>query len=211
MSRESKRQRKEQAKARRTEERLRRERRRRVARFVLVSLPVLLLAYAGYWAYGRITEPVTWQELPSLGRAHISTPTTPHIPYNSDPPTSGPHTPYLARWGIHNQPVPKEVQVHNLEHGGVIIQYNCECPALVKKLTGIARRYEGKPLILAPYPGMDQKIALTAWTRIDKFNEFDEERYFPISSACARMCPSIAFFRSCLVVLAGRFSVVSSA
>lgn len=29
---------------------------------------------------------------------------------------------------------------------------------------------------MAPYPKLDTKIALTAWTRIDKFNDFDEER-----------------------------------
>jgi hypothetical protein len=31
-------------------------------------------------------------------------------------------------------------------------------------------------LILAPYPQLDSRIALTAWTRLDKFNEFDESR-----------------------------------
>lgn len=30
--------------------------------------------------------------------------------------------------------------------------------------------------MLAPYPGMDTRIALTAWQRIDRLDEFDEER-----------------------------------
>jgi hypothetical protein len=30
--------------------------------------------------------------------------------------------------------------------------------------------------VLAPYPGLDQCIALTAWTRIDKLDQFDERR-----------------------------------
>ena len=28
----------------------------------------------------------------------------------------------------------------------------------------------------APYPGIDKRIALTAWRRLDKFDEFDEQR-----------------------------------
>jgi hypothetical protein len=71
------------------------------------------------------------------------------------------------------------LQIHNLEDAGVAIQYNCdrttpECKTLIDKLAQIVRRYEN--IILAPYPGMSHKIALTAWSRIDKFNEFDEQR-----------------------------------
>jgi len=176
MTKESKRQRKQEAKARRAEERRRGERRRQSTRLAFAAVLLLGLGYGGYWAYGRITARVTWQEFPSLGNAHISTPSVPHIPYNSDPPTSGPHTSYLAKWGIHDRPVPKEEQVHNLEDGGVIIQYNCPdgCPELVEKLKAVAQRYDR--LILAPYPGMDKRIVLTAWRRLDKFDEFDEQR-----------------------------------
>jgi len=31
-------------------------------------------------------------------------------------------------------------------------------------------------VILAPYPGLKEKIALTAWSRIDKLDDFDEDR-----------------------------------
>jgi len=176
MGKAGKRQRKQEAKSRRAEERRREERRRQIMRLATLAVLLLALGYGGYWTYGKITARVTWQEFPSLGNAHISSPSVPHIPYNSDPPTSGPHTPHLAKWGIHDRPVPKEEQVHNLEDGGVIIQYNCPdgCSDLVEKLKAVARRYER--LILAPYPGIDKRIALTAWRRLDKFNEFDEQR-----------------------------------
>ena len=59
--------------------------------------------------------------------------------------------------------------------GGVVIQYNCECPELVDKLRTIVRGYD-KHVIVAPYPGMKSRIALTAWTRLDRFEEFDEKR-----------------------------------
>jgi hypothetical protein len=31
-------------------------------------------------------------------------------------------------------------------------------------------------VVLAPYPGLDRCIALTAWTRLDKMDELDERR-----------------------------------
>jgi len=176
MSRASKRQRKEEAKARRAGERRKQEQWRSVKRVGLIAALVLLGGTGGYWAYGRMTAPVTWREFPSLGNAHIPNPSAPHIPYNSDPPTSGPHTPYLADWGVHDRPIPKEVQVHNLEDGGVVMQYHCPegCPDLVEKLKSIARRYDR--IVLGPYPSMDRRIALTAWRRLDTFDEFDERR-----------------------------------
>ena len=139
----------------------------------------ILLGGLGYWAYGQWAIGSPGQFVPSMGNQHIHPNEVGLRSYNSDPPTSGPHLPSIAQWGIHENPIPKELQVHNLEDGGVVVQYNCpqpseECKTLVEKLAQIVRRYERA--ILAPYPGMSHKITLTAWTRIDKFNEFDEKR-----------------------------------
>ncbi|MBI4608092.1 MAG: DUF3105 domain-containing protein [Candidatus Rokubacteria bacterium] len=133
-------------------------------------------ALVGWFAYQSAAN-LPGERVPSLGNTHIQMLGQPHAPYNSDPPTSGPHLPYIAPWGIHTASIPKELQVHNLEDGGVLVQYNCPpgCPDLVEKLAAIVRRYE-KQVILAPYPGMDKRIALTAWGRIDKFDELDEKR-----------------------------------
>jgi hypothetical protein len=130
----------------------------------------------GYLAY-RAAADLPGVRLPAQGNAHLQMATDPHVPYNSDPPTSGPHLPYIAPWGIHTAPIVKELQVHNLEDGGVMVQYNCAspCPDLVAKLTEIVKRYETQ-VILAPYPGMASRIALTAWARLDAFDDFDEAR-----------------------------------
>ena len=140
------------------------------------TLVIVVVGVVGYFAYRVVAEPPGVSK-PDLGNDHIKTLDEAHIPYNSDPPTSGPHMPYIASWGIYTEPVPKELQVHNLEDGGVVIQYNCPsgCPDLVEKLKAIVSRYKDE-LILAPYPGMAHRIALTAWTRIDAFDEFDESR-----------------------------------
>jgi len=76
---------------------------------------------------------------------------------------------------VHTRPIIRELQVHNLEDGGVVVQYNCECPDLVTKLKAIVDKYD-RHVILAPYPGMKHKIALTAWTRLDTLDELDEGR-----------------------------------
>ncbi len=141
-----------------------------------LTVAVVAAALVGYWAY-RAAADLPGVKLPGLGNAHIQMATDPHVPYNSEPPTSGPHLPYIAPWGIHTEPIVKELQVHNLEDGGVMVQYHCAtpCPDLVAKLTEIVRRYETQ-VILAPYPGMRTRIALTAWTRLDAFDDFAEAR-----------------------------------
>lgn len=115
--------------------------------------------------------------LPDQGNRHVQTLKETIPPYNSDPPTSGPHLPYVAPWGIHTEPIPRQLQVHNLEDGGVMVQYNCPdgCPDLVAKLKAIVSGYD-RQVILAPYPGMKTRLALTAWARLDAFEDFDEKR-----------------------------------
>ena len=145
--------------------------------FVYV-IGIILVGGLGYWAYGQWTGS-PGEFVPSMGNEHIYSNEVGLRTYNSNPPTSGPHLPDRAAWGIHENPIPKELQVHNLEDSGVVVQYNCdpttpECKTLIDKLAQIVRRYEST--VLAPYPGMSHKIALTAWSRIDKLNEFDEKR-----------------------------------
>ena len=150
-----------------------RRRTKRWLTWAAVGLAAILVGLAVYlWSASR---PGQWVR--SLGNEHLGSAEEKHVPYNSDPPTSGPHLPYIAPWGVHAEPVVKELQVHNLEEGGVLVQYNCPqgCPELVASLTVIALRYD-QGVILAPYSGMDSRIALTAWTRIDKLDEVDEKR-----------------------------------
>jgi len=76
-----------------------------------------------------------------------------------------------------------ELQVHNLEHGGVALQYNCPrpCPDLVRELAAFARRHDG--VLVAPYPWMDARIALSAWGWIETLDRFDESRILAFLAA----------------------------
>lgn len=124
------------------------------------------------------------------GQTHIDKGVA-HAPYNSVPPTSGPHWNLGGEapvaWGYYKEPIPNEAQIHNLEHGGIMIQYNCrDCPDLAEQLENFATRYaadnklplypSSSKLVVAPYYDMQTRIALTAWGRIDTFDTFDEAR-----------------------------------
>ena len=137
---------------------------------------VVVAAVIGYFAYRAVAD-LPGVFMPDQGNVHIQSAGEPHVAYNSTPPTSGPHLPYLAPWGVHTEPIVRELQVHNLEDGGVNVQYNCPtaCPDLVDKLKAIVQRYPDR-VVLAPFPGMKTRIALTAWTRLDAFDDFDEAR-----------------------------------
>lgn len=118
--------------------------------------------------------------VPLLEHGYLEHPWAEHPGYTSSPPTSGPRLRSLADWGVHPLPVPAALQVHNLEHGGVAVQYSCSpvrsgsCRDLVAQLTRLTEPYER--VIVAPYPFMDARIALTAWGRIDFLEAFDEGR-----------------------------------
>jgi hypothetical protein len=115
----------------------------------------------------------------------------PHAPYNSKPPTSGPHWNIPGEgpvpWGIYKEQIPDEGQIHNLEHGGIMIQYNCrDCPELVAQLEDFYERYwpqhklpmfpASSKMVVAPYYDMPSRIALTAWGRIETMDAYDEAR-----------------------------------
>ncbi len=171
--------------------RLRRQRRRRFVKFAgmsgisLVAIVFIFSLFAGGLRGGGGNSGNTGPaptgpglRIPAQGADHISQSQT-HPEYNSVPATSGWHygdASAPAPWGVHGAALPDEILVHNLEHGGVGIHYNCPdgCDELVSQLKGIADRM-GK-VILSPYPGMDTRIALTAWTFLDAFDEFDKDR-----------------------------------
>lgn len=163
------------------------------------GIPLVLLSLFGpFVTFVPASTAVSTIDLPGRavplqGNQHLVSPGTPHEPYNSNPPTSGPHVRWVAPWGVHTVPIPLEVQVHNLEDGGVVVQYNCPapCPDLVARLAALTKRPEllalpkarvngqGPPairLVVAPYPTMKPTIALTAWGRIETLDRYDDAR-----------------------------------
>ena len=129
--------------------------------------------------------------------------------YNSNPPTSGDHAAVPATWGVHDEAVPKEQAVHNMEHGGVVVWYNCDsggqpldangCAALKNQLMAVVKPDvdDGMFIVMTPYSEMDSRIALTAWQYLDTFDNFDAARVraFIASFECRSGPEATAFCR----------------
>jgi len=136
--------------------------------------------------FQRVTGTVG-QPVADEGRTHVDPSTTPT--YKFYPPASGPH--YSAQ-GI--APVPWQTidtlqegqYVHNLEHGGIAILYDCPsgtaCTTLknalenyVKNLAPAEPTYNEVKIVLTPYSrGMQKKVALVAWDYIEFLDGYDQ-------------------------------------
>lgn len=108
----------------------------------------------------------------TLSGQHVLEP-LPASAYNSSPPSSGPHCEQWGKFAIFDEGAPLSACnfVHNLEHGGVAILYNCPhgCPALVEELEELVRSHPHDPecfpprVLLTPYAQMDSLVAASAW------------------------------------------------
>jgi hypothetical protein len=119
-----------------------------------------------------------------------------HPDYNSDPPTSGWHLDRAIPAGFYDAPQVDEALVHNLEHGHIVIAYDCEkldnpstalrpssgqgsgqrCDEVKARLKAIVDRYDGWKVTVIPRQNKDTPLALTAWGRIDRLDGYDEAR-----------------------------------
>ena len=108
------------------------------------------------------TSSCTEQQFPGLKPQHINNPDA-NVDYNSFPPSSGPHYAQPAPWNLYSDPVKQTILVHNLEHGGIVIQYGKGVSQ--SDVDKIDSFYQGDPygLVVAPYAKLGNKIAATAW------------------------------------------------
>ena len=117
------------------------------------------------------------QDFPAMGRQHVLK-LKKSFKYNSFPPTSGPHYPQPAIWNVYDQPVEQFRLVHNLEHGGVIVQYGDKVSQA--QVSRIVTWYSAEPnaVVVAPLPALGGEIALTAWTHLMTCSSgFDEKAF----------------------------------
>jgi hypothetical protein len=83
--------------------------------------------------------------------------------YNSFPPTTGTHYQFPAKFNLYTIELPQLVVVHNLEHGGIAVQYGSKVPAAT--VARIKQWYLGDTngLLVAPLAKLGSTIALSAW------------------------------------------------
>lgn len=124
------------------------------------------------------------QTVPSEGREHV--PEGSAIQYKHKPPTSGPHYPVAARYGVYPEVIPEGYWVHNLEHGAIVVLYRCPegqetCPDVVKQLQQLYQaaapgKYGEVKLVASQYPALKTPFATLAWTHIRELDRYDQAR-----------------------------------
>ena len=127
------------------------------------------------------------QAFPNQGQEHIAVGAA-HLPYNSNPPTSGPHYLNPAAWGIYQAGLPDEVLIHNLEHGGIWISYNNIDRTTKQRIEALAKEHPDK-MIVTPRALDDAKIVLASWRHLLKLDTFDEETVISFIKANKNRAP----------------------
>jgi hypothetical protein len=119
------------------------------------------------------------------GFAHV--PVCSHVTYQSKPPSSGDHYPIWAAYQSYSSAIPEGFWVHDLEHGAVVLSYNCPggCAADVAAaqlfLDGlpadpICDPDAGDPpvrMVMTPDPNLDVRFAASSWGWTLRANCFD--------------------------------------
>lgn len=150
-----------------------RARRKRI--IIWSSVGVAAVAIIAFLAFQPLPEELSEvQNFPVQGRSHLAEGQSPPE-YNSNPPTSGDHAPTSAQCGIYTSAVPDVVQVHNLEHGTVVIQYRPDLePSQIEALEDYART-KSSHILVAPREGLTDPVVVTSWTRMLALDSADIE------------------------------------
>jgi hypothetical protein len=97
----------------------------------------------------------------------VPTPDT-EVDWNTDPPSNGKHYGQTAIYGAYDEPLQQQMVVHNLEHGGVSIQWGPRVPDdEVQALRAWYQDTDQDGLVLAPYEPLADQIGLAAWRDTD--------------------------------------------
>ncbi len=149
-----------------------------------VTVAVILAVVAGLGAWIMLAPAPPGIPFANQGNFHLSDLAEPHAPYNSAPPSSGPHFGGLGPWGISEEAVPPELYIHNLEDAGVVFVYNCAsgCDDFSGSLATLVEDRPEPTLVMTPYDGAIQdpdgtsyRAAAIAWSRVLYFDELTDD------------------------------------
>lgn len=93
-------------------------------KWVYIIVGILMIGGLGWWGITSMTG-LPGVAVADQGRNHKSREENEKFTYNSNPPTSGPHDPDWIRPGVYDTPQDKYKLIHSLEHGYIVIHYNC--------------------------------------------------------------------------------------
>jgi hypothetical protein len=124
----------------------------------------------------------------SQGALHV--PLCSSVSYQTSPPSSGNHYPVWAAFGQYEFPLPPGFWVHDLEHGAVVISYNCP-DGCADDLAAATAWFQNLPVdaycealgavqpraLLVPGPTLDVAFAASAWQHTLRADCFDEASF----------------------------------
>ena len=130
----------------------------------------------------------------------IHVPICSYIQWPTNPPTSGEHYPIWGAYRSYDTPVPRGFYVHDMEHGGIVIAYNCQsgCAAEVANLEAWLAARPADPACIAPVrarivvtpdPLLDVRFAAAAWGFSLKSDCFDLDALGSFIDAHYAMAP----------------------
>lgn len=170
-------------KTKRQQRREKQQRQQLTSKFIWGGIGVAVLTVMGLFVWQGV-KPAAGDTMPIMTTSHIPTDTDPG-PYNSDPPTSGPHYAQEAQAGFFDSNIytyPAGYLVHNLEHGYVIFWYNCNlldesvCTELKSQIRSVMDELGGTKMVAYPWNSIDVPLVMTSWGHLQRFEEFDAEQ-----------------------------------
>ncbi len=108
-----------------------------------VAIGAIVLVGFGWFGWS-VTRPAPGVKVADLGREHVTAEQVASTTYNSNPPSSGPHLPTWVKPGVYDKPQSEGELIHSLEHGYVIISYNCGVHLTLKVFIQTVYAHEGE-------------------------------------------------------------------
>ena len=103
-----------------------------------VAIGAIVLVGFGWFGWS-VTRQVPGTKVADLGREHVTAEQVAAYTYNSNPPTSGPHLPTWVKPGVYEKPQSEGELIHSLEHGYVIVSFNCGVHLQSSVIPGLTR------------------------------------------------------------------------
>ena len=124
----------------------------------------------------KLSKPLIGEKITEMKSPHIKLGEL-HEPYNSNPPTSGPHIgDDVAGPSIKDKPVADELVVHSMEHGAVVVWFRESLEqGEIDKIKQAFYNSSGKKIML-PRKDLDVPVALTSWGYLLKLETIDAEK-----------------------------------
>ena len=167
--------------------RLKKRKQKMFSSLIWGGLAVSVLALVGFLIW-RGSRPLAGESIPIMANSedHVNEGDDPG-PYNSNPPTSGPHYGQEFDAGFYDQsspqaqvPFPEGYLGHNLEHGYVIYWYNCSlldevgCDQLKEQIQTSIEKNNATKLIAFPSSSIDVPVVMVSWGQMQRFENFDQ-------------------------------------